>query len=120
MVEIKLPLMDIPNRDQKATWWQKKSVTQGGQFTYENPVEIDCRWDDEIMEFVDANNTKQFSKAVVYPDRYMENGDILILKAPHLLDFPNDPKKNLGYSEIRNFQQIPDYDQGEVLFIAML
>ncbi len=117
---IDLPLMDIPERGQKATWWENDGVDIHGRYKYKSPVQISCRWEDMAVEFVAPDNTKQVSKSVVYPDRALSVGDILLLKETHKVDQPKDPRGNVGYSEIRQFQQIPDYDQTEVLFIAML
>lgn len=60
------PLMDIPPRNQIAVWWKVKGKDLYGQSSYESPVEINCRWDDVMEEFIDVGGNRQMSKAKVF------------------------------------------------------
>ena len=53
---------------QKAVYWGNPQNDGYGGFTYDDPVEIDCRWEDSTQVF-DANDdkgTKFISRAIVF------------------------------------------------------
>lgn len=114
------PLMDIPPRNQIAVWWKVKGKDLYGQSSYESPVEIKCRWDDVMEEFVDTGGNRQMSKAKVFPDREISVGDVLWLGRQTLLDDLNVPENNYGYSEVRMTKFIHNFDQDQVLYIVVL
>lgn len=65
-------------RKQKAVYWEKKpSADEFGQPEYLLPVEISCRWDDEVREIIGKDGTKVLTRSVVIVDRDMNVGDKL-------------------------------------------
>lgn len=67
-------------RRQRAVWWQRvETPNKYGEFTFNPPVEVRCRWEDVAVEFVDPKSEKQISRSLVYVDRVMTPGDRLKL-----------------------------------------
>ena len=56
-------------RRQKAVYWALKASDGYGGWTYENPVEINCRWEDVREEKMDAEGNLIQTSATVYADR---------------------------------------------------
>lgn len=86
-------------RKQTAVWWARQVDVAGnpvnteeGRPVYELPVEIKCRWDDEVREFIGRHGTLEHSAAVVYVDRDMRLGDKL--KLTTLDDLESDTDSN--------------------------
>lgn len=51
--------------NQIAVYWARTGNTRGGQPAYDTPVEVQCRWDEETVEFFAPDGRKLTSKAVV-------------------------------------------------------
>lgn len=64
-------------RRQRATYWATTTKDRFGTYSFADPVEIRCRWEDEQVDFRDFNNQEATSKSVVYVDREMKPGDRL-------------------------------------------
>jgi len=82
---------------QDAVWWARQRDTNGalvnsedGRPMWELPVQIKCRWDDEIREFIGRHGTLEHSMSVVYVDRDMSLGDCLMLGTLADLEDSND------------------------------
>lgn len=65
-------------RREKAVYWKRGSKDRYQNYTYDAPVEIDCRWDDRAEEFIAPTGETKLSSAVVYVDRDMTPGDVLL------------------------------------------
>jgi len=105
-------------RRQKAIWWKRLDADHYGTFSFDEPVEIDCRWDGTAQEFLDSKGERQISKAVVYVDRIMSAGDRLMLgEMPS--DIPDDPME-VASDEIRRFDQNPNLRATEWLLTAFI
>jgi len=113
-------------RKQIAVHWALASAESGGiahddygQPVLTDPVEIECRWEAKSEEFVAANGTKTTSRAVVYVDRDVDVGGVLMLG--ELTDVTDvDAKENEGAWEIKRFDRIPNLKATEYLRIAYL
>jgi len=107
-------------RKQEAVWWER-SATPGpsGSYTFGNPVEIKCRWVDQVAEFVNAQGQEQTSKSKVYVDREMKPGDWLRLGEMES-DMTNDPFEHEGAYEIQRFDRTPNLRATEFLLTAYL
>lgn len=109
-------------RKQTAVYWQRSS--QGpdmqGQPRHELPVQIKCRWDDVMKEFVMADGSRQVSQAEVLPDRAMQPGDYLMRGV--LPDVTNaaSPKQNKGALVVRAVATTPNLRNTENLYTAYL
>ena len=64
---------------QKAIYWPVDGKDSYGQPTNGGPVAIKCRWEDVQEEFITPKGTTEMSKAVVYVDRDMEAGGLLLI-----------------------------------------
>jgi hypothetical protein len=107
-------------RKQKAIYWQRDvAPNRFGQFTFAAPIEIDCRWDDVIEEFLDPRGETQSSRALVYVDRVMLVGDRL-KRGEMDSETPDDPLTIQDAFAIRRFDQNPNFRNTENLLTAFL
>jgi len=107
-------------RKQKAVWWERSATSDRfGKFTFSEPAEIDCRWDDSISEYRTEDGQMHISQATVYPDRVLSVGDKL-RKGEMETDEPLDPTTLDSSFEVQRFQQIPNLKNTETLFMAHL
>jgi hypothetical protein len=90
-----------------------------GQPTFADPVEVTCRWDEEVKMVVSEDGREVASKAEVMVDQDMYYGDFLKHTTLAEMTYPNDPKKE-GAKEIIAWEKIPDFNAEEFLRIAYL
>lgn len=105
---------------QTAVYWALAGTDDNGQPTYENPVEISCRWEDVTMEFLDAFGETQMSQARVYVSQDVTIGGVLLLGELSSSVDQDDPKANAGAWEIRRFAKEPNFKATEFLRTVML
>lgn len=105
---------------QKAVYWALRSGADAfdefGQPQYDDPVQIRVRWVIKTMEFLGPKGTTELSNAVVYVDRDVEVGGVLMLGA--LMDIDSSlvvPKQNDETWEIRRFEKLPNLRNTENL-----
>lgn len=113
---------------QKAVYWPLESVDSSGDDFNKfgqpqvsvDPIQITCRWEDSIEEFIDNDGTPQVSRALVYTSQDVEVGGILMLG--ELIDIidPINIKENSGAWEIRRFDKLPNLKTTEFLRTAYL
>lgn len=106
-------------RKQKAVWWARSTKDRFGKYSFAEPVEVSCRWDDTAQEFLDYQGELQASRALVYPDRVMVPGDRLMLGELES-DTPVDPMSIRTAYEIRRFDQNPNFRATETWYTAYL
>lgn len=107
-------------RKQKAVYWkQGTELDKFGRVSWEEPVEIDCRWDDgsENMRGPQGE-TFQFS-STVYVDREMAVGDFLKC-GPLESDTVSDPREDKDAASIQRFAKNPNFQNTETLYTAFL
>ena len=111
----------MTKQGQRCIFWAITGFDQYGQPTYDEPVDIDCRWEDEIQEYIDKDGNQKLSKSVVYVDRNMEVGGVLLLGSldDSGIDEEN-PLINEGASEIMQFCKLPNLRNTETLRTAIL
>lgn len=113
-------------RKQVAVAWLQNGASPDadGQPVVGSPVEISCRWEDKVVEFIGKDGTRQMSSAVVYVDRDMETGDLLRLgPLSSLTDAGTGSvhaKNNTGVSEVRRFDKLPNIRNSENLRTCFL
>ena len=114
-------------RRQTAVYWTLAASESAGedwddtgQPQWGEPVEIECRWEDVVEEFVDLKGTRQLSRSIVYVDRDVDNGGVLMLG--ELTDIVEEENvlENDGAWEIRKFDKIPNLKATEFLRMAYL
>lgn len=58
---------------QRAIYWSNPSNSGGtGDFTYDSPIEIRCRWEQKRELFIDENGVENYSRAIIYVDQDVE------------------------------------------------
>ena len=114
-------------RKQKAVYWAPESAESAGddfdnygQPQVTDPVVIDCRWEEVSEEFIDAQGTRQISRAKVYVDRDIIVGGILMLGVLGDITDESNPKENENAWEIRRFDKLPNLKATEYLRAAIL
>lgn len=107
-------------RKQDAVYWPISSVDNYGQPVLGTPVQIRCRWEDRNEEFVDVNGTQLLSSAVVYVDRDVVPGGVLMLGTLADITDADNPKENDNAYEIRRFDNLPDIRAKEFLKTAWM
>ena len=107
---------------QTAVYWALASDESAGS-DYDNfgkpnftdPIEIKVRWEDNMVEFIAADGTQQMSTAVVYVDRDVDLGGVLMLGDLDDVTDEDNPKENENAWEIRRFDKMPKLKQTEIL-----
>ncbi len=105
---------------QWAVYWPPLDLTKQGQETFGVPVEIRVRWEDNMMEAVDAAGQKWMSKAQVYHTyATKENGYIWLGKFQDLVD-RDVPTANPDAARLVQFDSIPSRTADQSLRCAYL
>ena len=107
-------------RKQTCVWWSSTGVDAYGRPTWTTPVEIDCRWEDVIQEFVNDDGEERFSRSIVYVDRDMKVGDVLKLGSLDSGIDEDNPKENDDAWEVSRFSKLPNLKNTEVLRTVFL
>ena len=108
-------------RKQDAIYWARVGYDVNGQPTYDSPVGIECRWEDTAEEFIDAQGTRCVSRAVVYVDREVTIGGVLMLGDVDSSGLEEEyPLENEGAVEIKQFSKMPNLKATEYLLTAHL
>ena len=107
-------------RYDKCVYWESLGANDYGQREFAAPIEITCRWEDKVEEFMDDGGNKLLSAAVVYVDRKLTLLGVLwhgLLtpaapgvaweNLPLVTDSVN-PFGNDGAKEIRKYGELPD------------
>jgi hypothetical protein len=107
-------------RRQYAVWW-KRSVTPDkfGNFTFDPPIEIQCRWVEQLGQILDKDGEAVNTRSTVYVDRVMSIGDCLA-KGILTTNTPLDPRPEYGAIPIVGWKDTPDFDAVEHLLTAYL
>src|SRR5690554_523382 len=106
-------------RKQKAVYWEPTGrVDRNGNPVFEDPVEIDCRWEDVSELFLDENGNQQVSKAKVYVDRDVKLRGYL--KLGEIYGISEGPLKYSDVHTIRRFERLPNLRNTETLRTAIL
>ena len=112
---------------QKCVYWPPGSEETGGQDfdgygrpVYATAIEISCRWEDIVEEFIKPDGTQDASRSKVYVDRDVRVGGVLWLGK--LVDVSDllVPKNNNGAWEIKRFDKLPTLKATQFLRTAFL
>lgn len=106
-------------RKQTAVYWGPGTPDGKGSFSFPSPVEVDCRWEDKAMEFVDRDGNQAVSSSYVIVDQEMAEGGYL--KQGDLDSAtPDSPIGDEDAHMIRKFNVIPDLRNTAYLYEAFL
>lgn len=105
------------NMPMEATYWAPLLNDAFGNKTFDTPITIACRWQNNAVLFVTPEGKELTSSAIVYPAQevvsqgYLALGDLTGIA---------DPKTLAEAYEIRQVQQSPSLDAVYVLYKAYL
>lgn len=77
---------------QSAIYWKPKIVDQYGEVKQNLPINIKCRWEDELEEGLDPTGIETTFTSTVYTDRDVEVGGMIMLGEVKDLKGPNPPE----------------------------
>ena len=103
--------MGFPNRNLKQTalYWATPMPDGWGGNTWDDPVELDCRWEQKQELFIDAHGDEVRSAAVVYLDQDVDTGGFLMLGDLDDISSSSESPDDVGEAfEIRGFAKIPN------------
>ena len=102
-------------RRQAAVYWAPLGLDAYGRPGLALPVQLSCRWDDVMEEYLDKDGNTQISNAIVYPEIAPLLGGVLWKGLLSQLTDTVNPFNNLGAWVINKVQQIPNFRNTEVL-----
>lgn len=115
-----IPFVRRAMRQTAVYWPPETEFDEYGDPEPQDPVEISCRWEEELKEFVDLDGTTKLSRAQVYVDRDVKRGGILMKgELEDITDYDN-PKENTRAEEILAFETMPNIRNTGQLRIAFL
>lgn len=107
-------------RRQTAVLWSRNtSPDASGRFSYAFPVQVACRWDDQLGSFKNRDGEDVASNAQVYPDREVKVGD-KFKKGSLDSETPDDPTDDRDAYEVQAVENIPNFKATETLHVAHL
>lgn len=101
-----------------AVYWPPINVTDYGQYTFAEAVEIKCRWDDVEVRFTNADGSISTGTAKIWTTYPMKPRGILW--HGRLTDVSDlvIPRNNSGFIEIKYFSSTPDLKNKTKLVIV--
>lgn len=100
--------MITANCNQTAVYWGSPTADGYGGFTFDDAVEISCRWEDKIGVFTNNRGEQVFSKAEVYVLQDLdENGYLYLGELDDLSSNPDDPMAEDNTYIIKRFDKSP-------------
>jgi hypothetical protein len=97
---------------QKAVYWGNPVNDGTNNFTFDTPVEIDCRWQDKAVLFVGANGEQDVSRSIIYTiDDLVLNGYLYLGTLDELYDVAESSAYELNPKEIDNAFIIKNIDK---------
>ena len=110
--------MPFHNTD-KITVWPLKGNNEYGELEYEDPVELECRWDERMTTAVDLEGREFMAKSRVYYKTALADLDrgYLVLRKP-LEDL--EPKDREQALKVRTRKEDQSTRGGKKLFTAYL
>jgi len=109
-------------RNQKAVLWACIGIDGYGKPCLADPVEILCRWENVQEEFISPDGVRQFSVAVVYPDRKVPVGSVMWegeLKDLETI-YANGAKDNPEAAEVQQYASHPNFKNTDVWHVCHL
>jgi hypothetical protein len=98
-----------------------------GRYIYESGVELICRWENKLSEYVDAEGTRQVAQSVIYPAQLPAMSDFLyegtledlqtLSSGGQSLDL-TCPETIPGIVRVCAIEKIPNLKNSETLYIA--
>jgi len=102
-------------RKQDAVYWPYDSIDQFGKKAFGSATAIRVRWEDINEEYLDGAGERRMSKALVYVDRDVLIGGMLMLGTIADITDTVNIRENEGAWEIRRFDKLPNLKNTEYL-----
>lgn len=101
-------------------YWPRLGTNNYSESTFDEPVQLRCRWEDWKADFVDREGKIFVSKAKIFMDEQVAFGGRLYHgKLEDLVDMDN-PQKTAFALEIRQVQRQSNFENNTVLWIVMV
>lgn len=108
-------------RNQTAVYWERLAPDGYGGYAWEDPVELDVRWEDSSDVFIDLNGEKVQCSAKVFLGQDIKVGDFLYLgDYDDLTSASGSPASMEKAFSVKRFDKIPDLSGVEYLRRAWL
>ena len=111
-------------RKQTAIYWDNPVPDGFGGFTFDDGVEIECRWEDVVEIFVDKDGNEKKSRSRVFVDRvvilngYLFRGEESDLDSGESLS--TNPQDIVNAWPIQKYDELPNIRNTETLRTAWL
>lgn len=109
----------FPNRNlnQCAVYWASPVADGYGGFDWDDPVEINCRWEGSSRIFIASNGEQMVSRAEVFTSQDLDEQGMLFLGELDDLDSSEevDPTTITRAYQIKRFDKIPTIGGGKFL-----
>lgn len=105
----------------KAVYWAPTGSDKFGKTTFADPVEIDCRWDEDAKLFLTEEGKQEVSRALVMVSVDTQRRGMLKLGTlDDLVANPSTPYQNAEVYEIRGFKKLRKLSREEYFRQAIL
>jgi hypothetical protein len=102
--------------NQVAVYWERLAPDGYGGYTWEDPVEIDVRWEQSSEMFIDSSGERVNCNAKVFLGQDVKVGDYIYLgDADDLTSASGSPVSMEAAMPIKRFDKIPDLAGAEFL-----
>ena len=105
-------------RKQDAVYWHPIGQNQFGEYDYDLPVQIKCRWEDEVVTSIDVSGREVIFYYTIYVDRDVAQDGMLLLGKLEDLTVPLPPHSTA--KKVRRFEKLPDLRVKDYLRTAFL
>ena len=95
---------------QTAVYWANPVNDGYGKYTFDDPIEINCRWEDKLQVLTEGpNDEKLISRSIVFVDRVMKINEVLWLGSLDDLDSSQeaDPTVISDMSIVKRYEGTP-------------
>ena len=101
----------VSHCNQTAVYWGNPINDGRNNFTYDDPIEIQCRWEDKIQIFkgLDAKGSEIIFSGVIFPLQDLDENGCLFLGTLDDLnsDAYEDPLNQDGVYSIKQWEKLP-------------
>ncbi len=112
-----MTIADVISRrlTQTCVYWGNPTPNGRGGYTYDDAVELDCRWEEMYQVVTDARGVEVTSRALVYLEQdvdyegmlYLGTLDDLYDQAESSADAISDPTQYANTFVVKRFEKIP-------------
>lgn len=101
---------------QTATYWARATKNEFAEFSYQAPVQIACRWQDQGTQFRNEQGELQLSKATIYSTDQVALGGYVFEGT----SAASDPRTVTGAHEVKAVVSSRSLDGSEALYKVLV